>query len=124
MNARLADLIAGRYEGVNANDMHPDHAYLVRSVFPLISSQAHKGLRRTGVPGFVNDTQFQMLRDLGYVVRHDKGLQMTTIEWCYQAAIEGGKAVFISPAEHNRRIDEYQAKLKGSVPEAAPTVSA
>lgn len=120
MNAKLAILISMRHD-VSEDHQSDDYRRLVREVFPLISSCAHRGLRRTGVVGFVNDNQFKMLRDLGYVVRHENGLKMTTIEWCMQTAIEGGKAVYITPEEHNRRIDEYQAKLRGSVSESTAT---
>lgn len=118
MNAKLAILLSNRWEASDRYDSD-DYRYLVRSVFPLISSCAHRGLRQTAIPGFVNDAQFQMLRDLGYVVRHEGNLHMTAIEWCYQPVMEGGKAVYISPAEYNRRIDESRARmaaLEGAAP--------
>lgn len=110
MNSKLAILWANRWEASEHQDSD-DYRYLVRTVFPLISSCAHRGLRQTAVPGFINDVQFDMLRALGYVVRHEQGLCMTSIEWAYQPVIDGGKSAFISPQEYNRRIDESRAKV-------------
>ncbi len=114
MNGKLASLIADRHTASLDDRLTADYRFLVRNVFPLISSAAHKGLKQACVPGLVNDNQFKMIRDMGYVVRHERMNMMTSIEWCDQAAAgPAGGLDYISPVEFNRRADEYQRKLKG-----------
>ncbi len=114
MNGKLASLIADRAHHALDEALPADWRFLVRSVFPLISSASHRGSKRTAVAGLLNDKMFNTLRDMGYVVRHDDGTKMTTIEWCDQAVMNGSvKPELISPTEFNRRQDDYQRYLAG-----------
>lgn len=106
MNAKLAALIAARSLAIEVTD-DVTRRYLVKTVYPDISRQAHNGLTQAWVNGPMSDLVVAALRSQGYVVRRER-YQQTTIEWCPQVVMgDDGKPTRVSPDAYNREWAKY-----------------